>query len=207
MTGETFANSGPGAWDGRYQTTPPWDIGRPQPALVAVASSGGLTGRVLDVGCGTGEHTLMAASLGLDATGVDVSPIAIRMAEDKAAARGVASVRFVAGDVLLPATLTALAGPYDTIIDCAVFHSVSDEDRPAYVDGLRSLLSAGGRFVMVVFSDEEPADWGPRRVSQAEIRTAFGGGWRIESIEPVMMDLVEFPQRQTECWLTIATAV
>lgn len=132
----------------------------------------------------------MAASLGLDATGVDVSPIAIRMAEEKAASRGVAPVRFVAGDVLLPAARTALAGPYDTIIDCAVFHSVSDEDRPAYVDGLRSLLSAGGRFVMVVFSDEEPADWGPRRISQAEIRTALGDGWRIESIEPVMMDLV-----------------
>jgi 2-polyprenyl-3-methyl-5-hydroxy-6-metoxy-1,4-benzoquinol methylase len=86
---------------------------------------------VLDVGCGTGEHTLMAASLGLDATGVDVSPVAIRMAQEKAAARGVASARFVTGDVLLPATLTALGGPYDTIIDRAVFHSVSDEDRPA----------------------------------------------------------------------------
>ncbi len=207
MTEETLANSGPDAWDGRYHATPPWDIGRPQPPLLALASSGGLAGRVLDVGCGTGEHTLMAASLGLEATGVDVSPTAIRLAEEKAASRGVASVRFVTGDVLVPATLTALAGPYDTIIDCAVFHSVSDDDRRTYVDSLRSRLSAGGRFVMLVFSDHEPDGWGPRRISQAEIRTALSDGWRIESIEPAMMDLVEFRQRQVKCWLTIATAV
>jgi cyclopropane fatty-acyl-phospholipid synthase-like methyltransferase len=207
MTEQTFANSGPDAWDARYESTPPWDIGRPQPALLALASSGGLTGRLLDVGCGTGEHTLMAASLGLEATGVDVSPIAIRFAEEKAASRGLVLARFVAGDVLVPATRTALGGPFDTIIDCAVFHSVSDEDRPTYVNGLRSLLAAHGRFVMLVFSDQEPDGWGPRRISQVEIHTAFSDGWRIESIEPAMMDLVEFRQRQVKCWLTIATAV
>jgi cyclopropane fatty-acyl-phospholipid synthase-like methyltransferase len=174
---------------------------------MALAAQGGLRGRVLDVGCGTGEHTLMAASLGLDATGVDVSPLAIQMAEQKAASRGVTSVRFLAGDVLLPEGRAAWGGPFETIIDSAVFHSVSDQDRPTYVDGLRSLLVLGGRLVMLAFSGQEPDGWGPRRISQTEIRAAFSSGWRIETIDPVITELVVIPQRQVKSWLTIATAV
>ena len=52
---------------------PPWDIGRPQAAFRELADRDRLVGRVLDVGCGTGEHALMAAERGLDATGVDVA--------------------------------------------------------------------------------------------------------------------------------------
>ena len=43
-------------FEAAYSTTPPWDIGRPQPAFVALAAEGGLGRDVLDVGCGTGEH-------------------------------------------------------------------------------------------------------------------------------------------------------
>src|SRR5216684_2960381 len=69
-------------FDEMYAGSPPWDIGRPQPAFLELAEAGGFTGRVLDAGCGTGEHTLMAAARGLDATGIDASAIAIAMAED-----------------------------------------------------------------------------------------------------------------------------
>ena len=60
-----------------YATTPPWDIGRPQPAFLELAEKGAVMGRVLDVGCGTGEHALMAAGRGLPATGIDSAPSAM----------------------------------------------------------------------------------------------------------------------------------
>jgi methylase of polypeptide subunit release factors len=68
---------------------PAWDIGRPQPAFEHVAKSGDLSGRVLDAGCGTGEHALIAASLGYEAAGVDMSVRATELAKTKATERGV----------------------------------------------------------------------------------------------------------------------
>jgi len=50
-----------------HTVRPPWDIGRPQPAFAALARTGAFRGRILDVGCGTGEHAVLAAQLGLDA--------------------------------------------------------------------------------------------------------------------------------------------
>ena len=62
-------------WDSSYTgPSPPWDIGRPQPALLRLADAGALTGALLDAGCGTGEHTILAAQQGADALGIDVSP-------------------------------------------------------------------------------------------------------------------------------------
>src|ERR1035441_1947721 len=71
-------------FDAAYEGSPPWDIGAPQPDLVELADGGTLKGRVLDVGCGTGEHALLAAARGFEATGIDASPKAIAIARDKA---------------------------------------------------------------------------------------------------------------------------
>ncbi len=94
------------SWDGAYATDAPapWDIGRPQQAFVRLADRGLLGGRVLDAGCGTGEHALPAASRGADALGVDISPLAIERARGKAAERGV-TARFEVGDLLDPGRL------------------------------------------------------------------------------------------------------
>lgn len=75
-----------------YTTQPPWDIDRPQPAFLTLAEAGTVQGRILDIGCGTGEHALMAARLGLDATGIDLATNALQSAEDKARDRGLTAV-------------------------------------------------------------------------------------------------------------------
>src|SRR6476620_6876588 len=70
------------------QGVPAWDIGRSQPAFAELAERGLLAGRVLDAGCGTGEHTLMAAALGREATGFDVAATALAIATTTPRARG-----------------------------------------------------------------------------------------------------------------------
>ena len=171
----------PRSWDDAYtgDRAPPWEIGRPQPAFVRLADQGLLAGRLLDSGCGTGEHTLLAAARGAEATGIDVSARAIELARAKAAGRGLAA-RFETGDVL---RLGDLGLTFDTVIDSGVFHVFSDEDRVRYVASLASALRPGGRCYLICFSDRQPGDAGPRRVSQDELRAAFGDGWAITSIE------------------------
>jgi len=170
----------PPDWDAVYvaSTRPPWDIGRPQPAFVRLADSGLLCGRVLDAGCGTGEHALLAAAHGADAVGVDVSPHAVEQARGKAAERGV-TVRFEVADAL---NLGQLGMTFDTVIDSGLFHVFDDEARARYITSLASVLKSGGSCYLMCFSDRQPGDWGPRRVRQEELVGAFGDGGAVTQI-------------------------
>jgi SAM-dependent methyltransferase len=191
----------PRSWDEAYSgdTPPPWDIGHPQPVFVRLADQGLLAGRVLDSGCGTGEHTLLAAARGAEATGIDVSARAIGLARAKAAERGSAA-RFETGDVL---RLGDLGVTFDTIIDSGVFHVFDDEDRARYVASLASALRPGGRCYLICFSDRQPGDAGPRRVSQDELRAAFGHGWAVASIEAETFEVnrAVFGISSVQAWL------
>lgn len=180
-----------------YRDTPPWDIGRPQPVFLALAEAGEIGGRVLDAGCGTGEHVLLAAGLGLDATGIDVAPLAIAAAERKASERGLGA-RFVVGDAL---RLGELGEQFDTVLDNGLFHVFDDDSRARYVESLGVVLRPGGSYFMCCFSDRQPGDWGPRRVRQDEIRAAFSSGWRVDSIEAVELETNLDPP-MAQAWLS-----
>jgi 2-polyprenyl-3-methyl-5-hydroxy-6-metoxy-1,4-benzoquinol methylase len=125
MGGMTVADA-PHDWDDSYSgSPPPWDIGRPQPAFVRLAEAGALRGALLDAGCGTGEHTILAALHGAHALGIDVSPRAIEIARRKAAERGIAT-RF---QVLDAHHLDTLGESFDTVVDSGLFHVFDDAAR------------------------------------------------------------------------------
>lgn len=185
-------------FDAAYQIVPPWDIGRPQPAILALAEAGLVTGEVLDAGCGTGEHALMAAARGLRATGIDAAAAAIERARQKAEERGL-EVRFVAGDAL---ALEDLGQQFDTVIDTGLFHVFDDAARARYVASLERVVRARGTLFLLCFSDQVPdIASGPRRISQAELRVAFAGGWAVKSIEPAQFEVQSLPFDSFPAWL------
>lgn len=192
------------SWDAAYtrDEPAPWDIQRPQPTIRALAESGLLAGDVLDCGCGTGEHALLAAAGGAKVTGIDISGVATERARRKAAERGL-NIRFEAGDALaMPLPETA----FDVVIDSGVLHSFDDEDRRRYVDRLHAVLRPGGRCYLLCFSDRQPGDWGPRRLRRDEIVDAFASGWTIERIEPVVFEINPLPQAtEVQAWFVDAT--
>jgi SAM-dependent methyltransferase len=202
------------SWDAAYaeSTPPPWDLGRPQPAFVRLAEQGLLTGQLLDAGCGTGEQTLLAASSGADALGVDVSPLALEQARAKAAARGIPAAaggqigkaRFEVADAL---SLVDLGLSFDTVIDSGLFHVFDDDRRARYVASLASVLRPGGHLYLMCFSDRQPGTIGPRRVSEDDLRAAFGNGWTILAIQADTFAVNPglFPATTVQAWLASIT--
>jgi cyclopropane fatty-acyl-phospholipid synthase-like methyltransferase len=173
-------------WDEAYRRgiPPPWDIGRPQSAFVRLIEADEIAGRVIDVGCGTGENALMAAAHGLEVVGIDVATTAVERARSKAAERGLVA-DFEVWYALVLAGLAERLGAFDYAIDSAVFHTFSDEERPRYAKSVAAAVRPGGGLFLMCFSDQEP-DWGgPRRVTQAEIRAAFTRkrDWSVETID------------------------
>jgi len=174
-------------WDASYTDDgpAPWDIGRPQPAIARLAFAGGFSGAVLDAGCGTGEHSLLIASLGLQVLGVDVAETALARAWEKAlrkkASGATIEVEFTAADAL---HLERLRRSFQTVLDCGLFHAFDNDERREYVTSLASVTQRGGTLYVLCFSDEGP-DTGPHPVSQEDLRTAFnpGTGWSIAAIE------------------------
>ena len=111
-------------FDEAYRARPPWDIDGAQPAFARLLDAGHITGRVLDLGCGTGENGLRFASRGLDVTGLDASIVAIDRARTKARGRAV-QARFIVGDAL---SLNELGETFDTVTDSGLLHVLCDQE-------------------------------------------------------------------------------
>ncbi|MET9489258.1 class I SAM-dependent methyltransferase [Nocardia sp. NPDC006630] len=158
-------------WNALYSNdSAPWVIGGPQPEIVALELAGGISGTVLDIGCGTGENTIHLVALGYDVHGIDISPQAIDEARRNAVAHRISPDRFTVADAL------GLGGPaYDTIVDSAVFHTFDPEHRLAYIRSLHAGCKPGGTVHILAF--------GPH-VGESDIRRAFTGDWDIEEIRP-----------------------
>jgi cyclopropane fatty-acyl-phospholipid synthase-like methyltransferase len=166
-----------------YAGAAPWDIGKPQGQFSAIADR--VTSPVLDAGCGTGEHALFFASQGHRVIGIDFVEEAIRRARRKATERCL-PVEFLVKDAT---SLHNWRQRFVTVIDCGLFHVLSDDDRQRYVQGLANVLESGGHLFLMCFSDEEPGTEGPRRVSRQELYDAFADGWEIESIQPTRCEV------------------
>jgi SAM-dependent methyltransferase len=185
-------------WDASYLDGPaPWDVGRPQPAIVRLAGEGAFAGAVLDAGCGTGENALHVAALGLHVLGVDVAGTAVSIAREKAADRGI-DADFEVADAL---HLDRLGRAFDTVLDCGLFHSFDADERRDYAASLASVTSRGGNLYVLCFSDVGP-DTGPHPVSREELRAAFtrSGGWSIASVSPERVQAT-FNEQGAPAWL------
>jgi cyclopropane fatty-acyl-phospholipid synthase-like methyltransferase len=198
-----MADRPPHDFEASYRAgTPPWDIGRPQPEVVALAAEGEIVGEILDLGCGTGENALHLAALGRRVLGVDVSPTAIARAREKAATRGLPAA-FVVGDAL---DLARLRRRFETAVDCGLFHTFAPEQRRLYAQSLCEVLSSGATLHLLCFSDEEPPGPGPLRIAQHEIGDAFRGIFVTTRMRPGRFETTD-PGWRPHAWVATLTRI
>lgn len=165
----------------RESGKPVWDLGKPQPVLIELESAGKITGRVLDAGCGTGDFSLYLARRGYAITGFDVSSTAIERAKGKAEYHGL-DAEFVVADAR---ELPEFDEEFDTIIDCGLLHNLGSEDSECYVAGLARVAATGAKAYVIAFSDTQPGDWGPRRMTAADFRSHFSGEWSVAELQRI----------------------
>ncbi|NDE85801.1 MAG: class I SAM-dependent methyltransferase [Verrucomicrobia bacterium] len=156
---------------------PPWQIDRPQAEVLRLIDQGAFVSPVMDIGCGSGDNAIALARSGYRVVGVDAVEEALRRARAKVAREKLAQPpEFVLGDAL---RLEDSGLEVETILDCALFHTFSDEEQAVYVRGLAEVLAPGGRLHLLCFSELETRPPGPRRLSLAQITGAFGSGWEV----------------------------
>jgi SAM-dependent methyltransferase len=165
-------------YDAAYTGVPNWDIGRPQRAFVRLAEAGLVRGPVLDVGCGTGELSLFLARRDHDVLGIDISPLAVRQAREKARWRRI-DARFLVWDALDLPRLAAAGFSFGTVVDSAMLHVLGDRERDRFVDGLDAVVRPGGLYC--VLGDARIADRTVYGITPDELRRRFDrlGGWEV----------------------------
>ncbi len=184
---------------------PPWETGRPERWVLRLLDEGVLAGDVLDAGCGTGKNAIAMAARGCRVTAVDFVARAVAAARERARDAGVPGrVRVVEADVL---RWDPGGARFDAVLDSGLFHVFGDADRTRYVERLRGLLRPGGRLVLLCFSDREPGEGGPRRVTANELRAAFAEGWEIERLERTRFGGPSGAGDGPHAWLLVARRV
>jgi SAM-dependent methyltransferase len=106
-------------------------------------------GRVLELGCGTGQKLIPIASDGYPCVGLDFSPEMLAEAQRKASERGVA-VEWMQGDM----RAFDLGRTFDFVFIAgnALLHLHEAEDLVSCFGSVREHLSPGARFVFDVFN-------------------------------------------------------
>jgi SAM-dependent methyltransferase len=177
------AMTAPIAWNDRYRDgNLPWDTGRPSAELQQVLAQWAIRPcRALELGCGTGTNSVWVAQQGFDVTGVDVAPLAVEQAQQRAAAAGV-KARFLAADLL---HLPDLGPPFEFFFDRGCYHAVRRDAPDAYAPAVAQQLAPRARGLILAGNAREPHDPGPPVVTEQQIRDELGAAFQI-------LDLHEF---------------
>jgi len=147
----------------------PWNIEEPPKALVELVESEKVKScKTIDLGCGAGNYAIYLASIEFDVTGVDISPMAIKIAKENAKKRGVKCDFFVA-NVL--GDLDEVKEIFDFAYDWELLHHIFPEKRKKYIENVYGILNPRGKYLSICFSEKDPQFGGSGKVRETRLGT------------------------------------
>ncbi len=155
-------------------------------------------GRMLDLGCGSGTHTVALATRGWTATGIDQVGSALRRARQRARSQHV-TADFVQADVtaLDPAQL---GSGFDFFLDVGCFHGLSDPERSAMGRSVTALAGPAATLLLFAFKPGAAPRPLPRGADAADLQRSFPH-WQIIDTEAAVTEGIPKPlRRATPTW-------
>ena len=169
-------------WEQSYrEQDTPWDLGEASPPLIEVLNSGEIKlpmgETALVPGCGYGHDAEALRRFGLEVTGLDLAPTALKAAEKLYGE----AIRWMEGDFL--DTSVTPENSVDMIFEHTCFCAINPEQRRNYVTSAKHWLAPGGFLLGVFFTDPPPREDGaagpPFGVSLDELHGLFGESFTI----------------------------
>jgi cyclopropane fatty-acyl-phospholipid synthase-like methyltransferase len=163
-------------WEQRYQSgDTPWEKGEGSPGLDDFLTQHPELprGSVLVPGCGTGHDVRTWARQGFTATGLDLAPSAIRLAEERTRQASL-SATFRLANFLEPAP----AGAYDWIFEHTLYCAINPADRDRYAQAAHAWLKPGGHLLAVHYMIDD-RDGPPFGCTQQELMQRFTPGFEL----------------------------
>jgi ubiquinone/menaquinone biosynthesis C-methylase UbiE len=144
--------------------------GYPRELVELMVTTAGLGegGRVLEVGCGTGQLTEQLARHGCDVTAIDIGPSMVAVARRRL---GRAPVRFA---VVSFEDFEADDGAFDLVVSATAFHWVDPEVK---FDKTARLLRPGGWLALLATGERYDDPFGTALLEMWVDRSDDGGAW------------------------------
>lgn len=170
-------------WSHIYQTeTPGWEMNQPTPILTEMLPQLKIPrSRVLVLGCGSGNDAAYFAQNGNIVTAVDISPEAIRRAQEKYG--HIANLKFVQKDIF--AIQHEWDGQFDIVFEHTCYCAIDPAQRNALAKLWKRVLIPGGFLMGIFFTMEKRGqppfggtEWELRERLKKDFQFMYWNRWR-----------------------------
>lgn len=188
MTGQSHSSA---HWDQRYLSgDAPWNSGIVSRELVRVLGEEHVAPcRAVELGCGAGTNAVHLARQGFDVLATDCSAVAIERA-CSCAAEAKVSMQTAVADLCRLSDLRASLGEVAVtverqcsfVFDRGCYHCARRVNLAGFLETVEWLAAPNARLLLLCGNANEPAQQGPPKMTEAEIRSDWGHLFEIEWI-------------------------
>ncbi|GAB90270.1 class I SAM-dependent methyltransferase [Gordonia rhizosphera] len=138
-------------------------------------------GKALDLGCGTGSHTVELAQRGWTVTGIEQIEKAVERAGKRIADAGV-SANVLRADVTTMSPDEVGTG-YDFFLDLGCFHGLTPQEQQAMARSVTALATSDATLFMFAFGKSVGPRFMPQGTTRDDIEAAYRD-WRVDEVLP-----------------------